>query len=191
MNNQRKKLAVLVSGTGSLLEAMIKENLMIDLVIADRHCRGINEVILGKNIKSKLIERKSYGKSFDREAYTKEVLEVLKENKIDVVAMAGFMTIFSPIMFENYKDRILNIHPSLLPLFKGDKAVEEALKSGTKETGSTVHIATDKLDDEETILAQEKVPILPADTVETLHERIKKVERVLYPKVIKDFLSKI
>ena len=186
-----KKIAVLVSGTGSLLEAMIEQKLPIGLVIADRPCRGINEVIIGKGVPSKLIERKSFGRNFDREEYTKEVLDVLKENKIDVVIMAGFMTIFSPAMFEYFKGKVLNIHPSLLPLFKGDRAVADALEAGVEVTGSTVHIATEKLDDEETILAQEKVKVLPGDTVKTLHERIKKVERVLYPRTIEAFLSNL
>jgi len=186
-----KKIAVLVSGTGSLLEAMIEQKLPIDLVVADRHCRGIDEVIAGKKIPSELVERKNFSKTFDREAYTREILDVLIENKIDVVVMAGFMTIFSLIIFESYKNRVLNIHPSLLPLFKGDNAVADALKAGVKFTGTTVHIATEKLDSEETILAQEKVPVFENDTVNSLHERIKKVERVLYPATIRTFLSNL
>lgn len=221
-----KKLAVFVSGTGSLFEAMLEQGLKVDLVLADRHCRGINEVAKKFNVPSVLILRNDFkvlrgetsqvedsplskksefgGKSskqevfppnskqqFDRVRYTEKIIEVLDQNKIDLVAMAGFMTILSAPIFEKYKNRILNSHPSLLPLFKGDNAVADALASGNKVTGTTVHIATEKLDDEGNILAQEQVPILPNDTVETLHERIKQVERILYPKVIREYILKV
>ncbi len=103
--------------------------------------------------------------------------------------MAGFMTIFSPSIFRHFKRRILNSHPSLLPAFKGEKAVADALAAGVAETGTTIHIATEQLD-EGPILAQERVAILEGDTVATLHERIKQVERPLYPRTIRDFSTK-
>ena len=185
-----KKLAVFVSGTGSLLEAMLEQGLKVDLVLADRPCRGIDEVAKKFNVPTELLLRADFGKSFDRAAYTNKIIEILDKNKIDLVAMAGFMTILSAPIFEKYKNRILNSHPSLLPLFKGDNAVADALASGNPITGTTIHVATEKLDDGD-FLAQEQVPILPNDTVETLHERIKQVERVLYPKVIREYLLHI
>ncbi len=202
-----KKLAVFVSGTGSLLEAMLEQGLKVDLVLADRHCRGIDEVAKKFNVPTELVLRTDFretgGESsflevsplgsnskFNREKYTNKIIEVLEKNKIDLVAMAGFMTILSAPIFEKYKNRILNSHPSLLPLFKGDNAVADALASGNSVTGTTIHVATERLDDGD-FLAQEQVPILPGDTAETLHERIKEVERVLYPEVIIDYLSKL
>ena len=185
-----KKLAVFVSGTGSLLEAMLKQGLCVDLVLADRRCRGFDEVTSKYNLHSELVLRSDFDKPFNREKYTQKIIEILDKNKIDLVAMAGFMTILSPEIFLRYKNRILNSHPSLLPLFKGDNAVKDALMSGNVVTGTTIHIATEFLDDGE-FLAQEKVQIEEGDTVETLHERIKKVERVLYPKIIREYLLKI
>ncbi|MEI8337523.1 MAG: phosphoribosylglycinamide formyltransferase [bacterium] len=186
---ENKKLAIFVSGTGSLLEAMLEQGLKVDLVLADRPCRGIDEVAKKYNVPTEMVSRSDF-KPFDREKFTEKIIEILDKNRIDLVAMAGFMTILSPIIFEKYKNRILNSHPSLLPLFKGDNAVADALANGNPLTGTTIHIATEKLDDGE-FLAQEQVLILPEDTIESLHERIKQVERVLYPKVIRDYILKI
>jgi phosphoribosylglycinamide formyltransferase-1 len=97
--------------------------------------------------------------------------------------MAGFMTVLDKPVFDAYQGRIVNTHPSLLPAFRGAHAVEDALAFGVQVTGCTVHVATVEVDDGP-ILAQEAVPVLPGDTVATLHERIKEVERRLYPEVV-------
>ena len=112
-----------------------------------------------------------------------ELATALKFRDIDLVAMAGFGTIVSESFHAAYPGRVLNTHPSLLPAFPGWHAVAQALASGVRETGCTVHIATEVLDDGP-ILAQRGVPIEPDDTEETLHERIKAVERELYPLVV-------
>lgn len=184
------RLAVLASGTGSLFEAMAKGGLPVAVLIADRHCRAIDEVAPMFGVPAELVERTSYGKKFDRKVYTEEVIAILKKYDVTLVAMAGFMTIFDPVIFEEYKNRILNTHPSLLPLFKGDHAVADALAAVATETGCTIHVATAELD-AGPILAQEKVPVMPGDTIEALHERIKVVERVLYPKVILDYAARL
>ena len=183
-----KKLAVLASGTGTLLEAMLKDGLPVALVLADRPCRAVDAVGREYDIPCELIERTDFGAHFDRHAYTEEVIAALKKYNIGLVAMAGFMTVFDPVIFDTYPERILNTHPSLLPNFKGNTSVADALTACVTETGCTIHIATAELD-HGPILAQAKVPILPGDTVPTLHERIKVVERVLYPEVIRGFLS--
>ncbi len=113
---------------------------------------------------------------------------MLKGCDVDVVAMAGFGTILGRAAHDAYPGRILNTHPALLPKFKGWHAVEEALSAGEVETGCTVHLATIDVDDGP-ILAQEIVKILPGDTAATLHERIKAVERRLYPETIRKFLK--
>jgi len=184
-----KNLAVFVSGTGSLLEAMIKEGLPIKLVLADRSCRGL-EIAKTAGIPADLVLRDSFGPSFNREEYTDEVVSSLVSNQISFVAMAGFMTVLEARIFRSYPDKILNTHPALLPAFKGDHAVRDALAYGVKVTGCTIHIATEKLD-EGRIIAQEAVPVIPGDTVETLHERIKQVERRLYPATIREFAQTI
>lgn len=188
-----KRVAIFVSGTGSLLEAMIpqKDELGIVLVLADRPCRGL-EIARAAGIETELAERTDFNpKRFDaeRDAYTLRILQILIGCQIDLVAMAGFMTILHRVIFERgFKGRILNTHPALLPMFKGNHVVLDAILAGVKVTGCTVHVATE-VRDEGPILAQKAVDVLPNDTVETLWERIKVVERVLYPKTILEYAA--
>ena len=109
---------------------------------------------------------------------------MLKAHGVDLVAMAGFGTVLTGPVFDAFPGRILNTHPALLPAFPGWHAVEDALAAGVAVTGCTVHIASIETD-AGPVLAQEEVPVLPGDTVEALHERIKQCERQLYPQVIK------
>jgi phosphoribosylglycinamide formyltransferase-1 len=179
------RLCVLVSGTGTILEAMLRAGLPVSLVASDRRCRGL-DVAFGAGVETLLVSREEFGgfaKTFDREGFTEELATALKFRDIDLVAMAGFGTIVSESFHAAYPGRVLNTHPSLLPAFPGWHAVAQALASGVRETGCTVHIATEVLDDGP-ILAQRGVPIEPDDTEETLHERIKAVERELYPLVV-------
>jgi len=104
--------------------------------------------------------------------------------------MAGFGTILAPDIFSVYPGRILNTHPALLPAFKGWHAVRDALAAGVKVTGCTVHVATEVVD-VGPILAQEAVPVEPGDSEDSLHERIKVVERRLYPQTIRLFLQEL
>ena len=133
---------------------------------------------------TELVERSTFGADFDRVAYTHEVLDALSRHQVDLIAMAGFGTILSKPIHDAFPDRIVNTHPALLPAFKGWHAVDDALAAGVKVTGCTVHLARLEVD-EGPILAQEAVPVLPDDTVETLHERIKEVERRIYPEVLR------
>ena len=139
---------------------------------------------------AELVERESYGPDFDRVAYTHRVVDVLKRHEVGVVAMAGFGTILSQAIHDAYPGRILNTHPALLPAFKGWHAVDDALAAGVKVTGCTVHVATLEVDTGP-IVAQEAVPVLADDTKETLHERIKAVERRLYPDTIRSFMEEL
>ncbi len=176
---------MLVSGTGTILEAMVRAGLDVALVASDRRCRGL-DVAFGAGSETLLVSREEFGgfaPTFDREGFTHELTDALKSRDIDLVAMAGFGTIVTAYFHLAYPGRILNTHPSLLPAFKGWHAVAQALESGVRETGCTVHIATEALDDGP-ILAQRRVPIEPEDTEATLHERIKLVERELYPLVV-------
>jgi phosphoribosylglycinamide formyltransferase-1 len=135
-----------------------------------------------------IVERRSYGRDFDRVAYTHEVVDALARHEVDLVAMAGFGTILEKPMLDAFADRIVNTHPALLPAFKGWHAVEDALAAGVKVTGCTVHLARLEVDDGP-ILAQEAVTVRDDDTVETLHERIKEVERRLYPRVLRQLVG--
>ncbi|MEA2715155.1 MAG: phosphoribosylglycinamide formyltransferase 1 [Candidatus Parcubacteria bacterium] len=185
------KLAVLVSGTGSLFEAMHKDyHLPISLCFADRPCRGL-EIARAAAIPTEIRQR-IFSDQFDRNRYTLNTIEVLRRHEIGLVVMAGFMTIFSAAMTDVYRGFIVNIHPSLLPAFKGERAVADALKFGVKVTGTTIHFAAENVDDAEgRVIAQEAVPVQKGDTVETLWERIKKVERRLYPETIRTLLDQM
>lgn len=181
------KLAVLVSGTGSLLEAISDAGVPVSLVVADRPCRGL-DVAAARGLPTELVCRRSFETDFDRAAYTRDLLAILQAHKIDLVAMAGFMTILDEVIFTAYPREIINTHPSLLPAFRGSHAVRDALADNASETGCTIHIATAQLD-AGPIIKQERVPIYPDDTEDTLHERIKTMERVLYPAVLKKLLK--
>jgi phosphoribosylglycinamide formyltransferase-1 len=183
-----KRLGVLASGTGTILQAIADAGLPVEVVVVDRRCGAI-EVAEQAGIPVELVERTSFGRDFDRDAYTHQVVAALKPYEIDVIAMAGFGTILSEAIHEAYPGHIINTHPALLPAFKGWHAVEDALAYGVKVTGWTVHVAT--LDvDAGPIIAQEAVAVEPGDTKETLHERIKEIERRRYPEVIKEFIAR-
>ncbi len=119
----------------------------------------------------------------DRLAFTEAVVDALSDHDVDLVAMAGFMTILEKPIFDAFEGRVLNTHPSLLPAFRGAHAVEDALEAGVQVTGCTIHVAIPEVD-AGPILAQEAVGIRDGDTAESLHERIKEVERRLYPEVL-------
>ena len=178
---------MLASGSGTILESMIAATLPIGVVVVDRPCRAV-DVAEASGIPVELVERETFGPDFDRLAYTERLVDALKRHEIDLVAMAGFMTILEQPIHDAYGGRITNTHPSLLPAFKGAHAVEDALAAGVKVTGCTVHLATIEVD-HGPILAQEDVPVLPGDTPETLHERVKEVERRLYPQVLREMLE--
>lgn len=182
------KLAVFVSGTGSNFEAMLASGLEVSLVVADRPCRGL-EIAKTAGVPVSLIDRTDFSPSFNREAYTQKVIEILESRNIGLVAMAGFMTILAPALFEQFHGKVLNTHPSLLPAFKGDNAVRDALEYGVKITGFTIHVATAELD-AGPILAQAAVPVEEGDTVETLQERIKVAERRVYPETLRKLMAK-
>jgi phosphoribosylglycinamide formyltransferase-1 len=177
------RIAVLVSGTGSILHAMLDHDIPVALVVADRPCPGL-DLAEQAGIPVELVARDRFDAGFDRDAYSTTLARVLEAHDIDLVAMAGFGTVLSQPMHDAFGGRILNTHPALLPAFKGWHAVRDALAYGVKVTGCTVHVAG--LDvDTGPILAQEAVPVLPDDTEATLHERIKAVERRLYPATLR------
>ena len=193
-------MGVLVSGTGSILEAMLARGLPVGFVGADRRCRGL-ELAAGAGVDTVLLRRDDWttdgvgrglSERFDRDGYSIALAATLAERCVDVVAMAGFGTVLAGSFFAwdggRYQGRVLNTHPSLLPAFPGWHAVRDALASGAVETGCTVHVATAALDSGP-VLAQRAVPVLDGDSEATLHERIKAVERELYPAVTAAFLE--
>ncbi|MBF6555402.1 MAG: phosphoribosylglycinamide formyltransferase [Acidimicrobiales bacterium] len=171
---------------------MVAAGLPVRLVIADRTCRAL-DIAAASGIPAQLVDRSrfgGFGAAFDRHAYTVAVTEALVAGGVDVVAMAGFGTVLGQPIHTAYPGRILNTHPALLPAFPGWHAVADALAAGVAETGTTVHVATLEMD-AGPVLARASVPVLPNDTEKTLHERIKEVERTLYPQTIRQFIDEL
>jgi phosphoribosylglycinamide formyltransferase-1 len=186
------RIGVLASGSGTILEAIVDAGLPVRTVLVDRPCRAL-EVAGTASIPGILIDRREFGgfgPEFDREGYTRAVTAALQADAVDVVVMAGFGTVLGPSIHAAFPGRILNTHPALLPAFPGWHAVADALAAGVSETGTTVHLATEEMD-AGPVLARATVPVLPGDTEETLHERIKKVERTLYPDTIRAFVDRL
>ncbi|HEX3981330.1 MAG TPA: phosphoribosylglycinamide formyltransferase, partial [Acidimicrobiales bacterium] len=168
------QIGVLASGSGTILEAIVAAGLPVRMVLVDRPCRA-RDVADRSSIPCVLIDRADYGgfgPNFDRDGFTKAVAAALEEGSVDVVVMAGFGTVLTEPVHRAFPDRILNTHPALLPAFPGWNAVADALAAGVTVTGTTVHIATVEMD-AGPILARAEVPVLPGDTEDTLHERIK------------------
>ncbi|MBZ5562238.1 MAG: phosphoribosylglycinamide formyltransferase [Acidobacteriia bacterium] len=176
-----KKLGILLSGRGSNFEA-IARNVQAGKIPAE-----IAIVISNKEEALGLARAKEMGlatcfipsKGKEREAFDREVVAVLKEHKVDLVCLAGFMRILSPYFIREFPRRILNIHPALLPSFPGVEAQKQALEYGVKFTGCTVHIVDEGVDTGP-VVCQAAVPILDDDTVETLSARILKEEHRIY-----------
>ncbi len=176
---------MLASGTGTILQAMLEAGVPVSVVVGDRPCRAL-ERAASAGVEAVLVDRRDFGgfgQDFDRDRYTDAVTDALERRAIDLVAMAGFGTVLTARAQAVFGSRILNTHPALLPSFPGWHAVADALAAGVTTTGCTVHVATAEVD-AGPVLAQEEVPVLPGDTEETLHERIKEVERRLYPKTV-------
>jgi phosphoribosylglycinamide formyltransferase-1 len=164
---------------------MFEAGLPVTTVLADRPCAGL-ELAARRGAAAELVDRKLYGgfgADFDREGFTATVAATLVAHQVDLVAMAGFGTVMTEAVHRAFPNRILNTHPALLPAYPGWHGVRDALAAGVAETGCTVHLATLEMD-AGPILAQEVVPVQPGDTEESLHERIKAVERVLYPATV-------
>ncbi len=175
-------IGVLVSGSGTILQELLDADLPVTVVVADRACAALQRAEAA-GVPAELVERTDFSAAFDRDAYTARLVEVLQKYEVDLVAMAGFGTVM-PRIVDAFGRRILNTHPSLLPSFPGWHAVRQALAHGVKVTGCSVIIVTSEMD-AGPIVAQEAVRVLPGDTEETLHERIKEVERRLFPETIR------
>jgi phosphoribosylglycinamide formyltransferase 1 len=180
-----KNIGILLSGRGSNFEAIARNvaagkiPAKIALVISNREQAPGLERARAMGLKTLFIP--SRGK--EREAYDQEVVAALKEAKADLVCLAGFMRILSPVLVRAFPGRILNIHPALLPAFPGLDAQKQALDYGVKFSGCTVHIVDEGMDTGPIVL-QAVVPVLDDDTVETLSARILKEEHRIYSEAV-------
>ena len=177
-----KRIGVLLSGRGSNFEALAESitagrlpGAEIAVVISNREgAPGIE-----KARQRKLLTRVIPSKGLEREAYDRHVVAALKESQVDLVCLAGYMRLLSPFFVASFPNRILNIHPSLLPSFPGLEAQRQALEYGVKFAGCTVHFVDENLDAGPIVL-QATVPVLDGDTEETLSSRILQEEHRIY-----------
>lgn len=180
-----RNLGILLSGRGSNFEAIARNieagriPARIAVVISNREDAAGLARAREMRLETRFVP--SPGKS--REAYDREVVAVLKELRVDLVCLAGFMRVLSPYFVREFPGRILNIHPALLPAFPGLEAQKQALEAGVKFTGCTVHIVDEGVDTGP-IVCQAAVPVLDDDTVESLSARILKEEHRIYSEAI-------
>ena len=185
------RLGVVGSGRGSnfiaIQENILKGNLdaEIVLVLSDKPSAML-ERAKGYRLKALHVDPKAFGSKVD---FDLELVRLLKQNNVELVILAGYMRILSDAFIEAFAGKLLNIHPSLLPLFKGLHPQRQALQAGVKESGCTVHLVTEELDSGP-ILLQERVPILPGDTEESLATRILAKEHRIYTQAISKWMSR-
>jgi phosphoribosylglycinamide formyltransferase-1 len=177
-------IGVLVSGGGTNLQALLDAGLPVLAVASNR--RGAPALHRVRGIPTASFELSDFASRDERDAAMARWLQL---HGVRLVVLAGYMHVLTPAFLEHFPDAIVNVHPSLLPAFPGAHAVAEQLAAGVHESGATVHLVDEGVDSGP-ILAQERVPVLPDDTVESLHERIKEVEHRLLPRVVEDLCAR-
>jgi phosphoribosylglycinamide formyltransferase-1 len=180
----RKRVAILISGRGSNMAALIAAAnepdypAEIAVVISNRpDAQGLVRA-RESDIPTEVVDHRNYGQ--DRESFERAVQAVLDRYRIDLICLAGFMRILTPWLVSRWQGRMLNIHPALLPAFKGVDTHARALAAGVREHGATVHFVVPEMDSGP-IIAQGKVPVRPDDTPETLAARVLEIEHRIYP----------
>lgn len=182
------RIAVLASGRGSNFRALAEAAAKKDLgsaeivgLLSNKKSAPALEIAKEFGVPNFLVESKKFrtGKVLDRAAFDSEIRNTLMGLKPDWICLAGYMLLLGPELVKSFSNRIVNIHPSLLPKFKGLDAQQQALDAGERETGCTVHLVNEELDDGPTVL-QSRIRILPEDTVNTLSERLLPVEHRTY-----------
>lgn len=182
------RIAVLASGTGSNLQALLDDDVVgprVRLVVSDRAEAKALDRARSARVEAIHLDPKGYA---EREAHDEALLSLLQARQIDLVCLAGYMRILSPPVVRAFWGRMLNIHPALLPAFPGAEAVRDALAWGVKMTGCTVHLVDEEVD-HGPILAQEAVPVLDDDDEASLHARIQEAEHRLYPTAVRQMLQ--
>jgi phosphoribosylglycinamide formyltransferase-1 len=184
----RKRVAVLISGRGSNMQALVEAGndksypAEIVLVVSNRPDAPGIAFARKAGIATTIIDHKDYGK--DREAFERALQAVLEGSGIEIVCLAGFMRLFTPWFIARWQGRMLNIHPALLPAFKGLDTHEQALAAGAKTHGATVHLVSADMDSGP-IVCQATVPVLDGDTPEALGARVLTIEHKIYPLALK------
>lgn len=190
---RKTRVAVLISGTGSNMASLIAagqaEDAPYEVVVVISNVADVGGLDKARaaGVEALTVEHRPYGK--DREAHERALDALLVERNIEVIALAGYMRLLTPWLVQKWAGRMLNIHPSLLPLYPGLNTHARAIEAGDAEAGCTVHLVTEGVD-EGPILGQARVPVLPNDTADTLAERVKASEHVLYPQALADFTTR-
>lgn len=199
MQSSKKKLAVFASGGGSNLRAIydatqggLLQEAEVSLIISNNSKCGAMQFAIEKNIAAEHISAVKYG---SEEKAEKKILQILAENNIDLIVLAGYMKKLPDSVVEKYKEKIVNIHPALLPMHGGEgmyglNVHKAVLASGDSESGATVHFVEGEYDTG-AIIMQERCEVLPSDTPESLQSRVKELEHTLYPKAIASVLSRL
>ena len=184
---RKRRVAVLISGAGSNMAALIDAGQAPDtafevvLVVSNIEEAGGLAVAQAKNVEAVAVPHAAFGK--DRSAHEQAIDAELQAHGIEVVALAGYMRVLTPWLVGAWRGRMVNVHPSLLPLYPGLDTHARAIAAGDTEAGCTVHGVTEGVD-EGPILGQVRVPVLPDDTPASLAERVKTAEHRLYPRVL-------
>jgi len=181
-------IAVLASGSGTNLQALIDKlhlnkdvNIDITVVISDNKEAYALERAKKAGVPTIYVELKNF---LNREAFDEEIMSLLEEYEVELVVLAGYMKVLTSKFVQQYRNRILNIHPALLPLFPGTHGVRDTLEYGVKVSGVTIHFVDEGVDTGP-IIAQAAVPVYDDDDEESLHARIHVEEHRLYPEVVK------
>ncbi|MDR9857748.1 phosphoribosylglycinamide formyltransferase [Paenibacillus sp. VCA1] len=184
------RIAVFASGEGSNFQALAEAanagklgGAEIALLVCDKPSAPVVGRAERLGIPAFLFKPKDYD---SREAYEREIVEQLEEHRVDLVVLAGYMRLLTPVIVEKYAGRLINIHPSLLPAFPGKDAIGQALAYGVKVSGVTVHFVDEGMDTGP-IIAQAAIPIASGETSESFAEAVHAVERELYPEVVSWF----
>jgi len=184
----RKRTAILISGRGSNMTALIEAArdarypAEIALVLSNRPDAAGLQRAAEAGIATAIVDHKAYGK--DRAAFEHALQEVLTAHRIELVCLAGFMRILTAWFVAQWPERMLNIHPALLPAFKGLDTHRRALEAGVREHGATVHFVVPEMDSGP-IIARARVPVLPDDTEDALAARVLAMEHRIYPLALK------
>ncbi len=183
----KKRVGVLISGRGSNMRALVKAcedplyPAQIACVVSNKADAGGLEFARSQGISTHVISHKDFA---SREAFDAALDAYLQSQRLDLICCAGFMRIMTPVLIKPWEGRMLNIHPSLLPAYRGLHTHERAIADGAKLAGCTVHLVTEELDGGP-IIAQASVPVFSDDTVDALQERVLAKEHQLYVKALK------
>ena len=174
-------IVILISGRGSNMQAILDAGLPVAAVISNKRDAAGLAIASARGIKTAVVQGNDYG---TREGFDAALAAEVAKHSPAAVALAGFMRILTPRFVARYADRLLNVHPALLPAFTGLNTHERALAAGVKVHGCTVHFVTPELD-QGPIVAQAAVPVLPGDSAKELAERVLKQEHLIYPQALR------